>query len=92
MRLRSYNLVASIIQIKIKFIDRPSWVCDSACSPTDDTLQLTHALEQLWQRYPARLHAVPCSALDARCSGPPISLLPHRETGRTLREAFVRNR
>lgn len=54
MRLRSYDLLASVIQIKIKFIDQPSWTSDSACSPTDDTLQLTNALEQLWQRYPAR--------------------------------------
>lgn len=53
MRLRSYELYASSIHIKVKFLDHPSWVGESACSPTDDTLQLVHALEQLWQRYPA---------------------------------------
>ncbi len=52
MRLRSYELHASAISVKVKFIDQPSWVAESACSPTDDTLALTHALEQLWQGYP----------------------------------------
>jgi DNA polymerase-4 len=52
MRLRSYALVTSSIQVKVKFIDQPSWVAESACTPTDDTLQLVNALEQLWQRYP----------------------------------------
>ena len=54
MRLRSYELHASAISVKVKFINHPSWVAESACSPTDDTLALTHALEQLWQTYPAR--------------------------------------
>jgi DNA polymerase-4 len=57
MRLRSYALVASAIQIKVKFANHPGWSCGSACAPTDDTLQLTHALEQLWQHYPAQLSA-----------------------------------
>lgn len=54
MRLRSYELHASAVSVKVKFINHPSWVAESACSPTDDTLALTHALEQLWQTYPAR--------------------------------------
>ncbi len=54
MRLRSYELYASAISVKVKFINHPSWVTISACSPTNDTLVLTHALEQLWQNYPAR--------------------------------------
>lgn len=53
MRLRSYALFASAIHIKVKFIDQPSWVGESACSPTDDTRQLVTALELLWNRYPA---------------------------------------
>ena len=71
MRLRSYELVASVIQIKVKFIDQPSWSSDSACSPTDDTLQLTHALEQLWQRYPARLSAPYAVGLSLSGLAPP---------------------
>lgn len=57
MRLRSYALVASAIQIKVKFAGHPGWRCGSACSPTDDTLRLTHALEQLWQQYPVPMSA-----------------------------------
>ena len=52
MRLRSYELHTAAIQVKVKFLNRPSWVAESACSPTDDTLQLTQYLNQLWQRYP----------------------------------------
>ena len=71
MRLRSYDLLASVIQIKIKFIDQPSWTSDSACSPTDDTLQLTNALEQLWQRYPANLSAPYAVGLSLSGLAPP---------------------
>ena len=53
MRLRSYELHASAISVKVKFINHPSWVAESAYSPTDDILALTHALGQLWQTYPA---------------------------------------
>jgi DNA polymerase-4 len=54
LRLRSYALLTSKIQVRIKFLNRPIWTTESNCSPTDDTLQLTHALEQLWKQYPAR--------------------------------------
>ncbi|MEO8418985.1 MAG: DNA polymerase [Methylophilaceae bacterium] len=53
MRLRSYALHTTAIQVKVKFLNRPSWVAENACSPTDDTLQLTQHLNQLWQRFPA---------------------------------------
>lgn len=54
MRLRSYGLHASAISVKVKFLNQPSWVAESTCSSTDDTLALTHALEQLWKTYPRR--------------------------------------
>lgn len=54
LRLRSYELMTSRIQVRVKFLNRPTWVAESDCSPTDDSLQLTHALEQLWKQYPAR--------------------------------------
>lgn len=53
-RLRSHQLYTSCISVRVKFLSRPTWVAESRCSPTDDTLILTHALEQLWQAYPAR--------------------------------------
>lgn len=52
MRLRSYQLHTAHISLRIKFIDQATWLAESACSPTDDTLALTHALEQLWLKYP----------------------------------------
>jgi len=51
-RLRSYGLHASMIHLKVKFLNHPSWAIESAISPTDSTLQLTHTLETLWKRYP----------------------------------------
>ena len=52
MRLRSYDLLASKISIKVKFRDMPSWGMESAISPTDNTLRLIEALETFWQHYP----------------------------------------
>ncbi|MFT7229402.1 MAG: DNA polymerase-4 [Methylophilaceae bacterium] len=52
MRLRSYELLASSVNIKVKFRDHPSFNADSHISPTDDTITLTSALETLWKQYP----------------------------------------
>lgn len=54
MRMRSYGLLTSKISLKVKFLQHPTWVAESALSPTDDTLALTHAMETLWQGYPAK--------------------------------------
>ena len=54
LRLRSYGLQTSAIHVRVKFLNRATWVAGSACAPTDDTLELIHALERLWQGYPAR--------------------------------------
>jgi len=56
MRMRSYDLLASRISVKIKFRNMPSWTMESAISPTDNTLQLINALEQLLQHYPETRH------------------------------------
>ncbi len=52
MRMRSYDLLASRISVKVKFRNQPSWHRDSALSPTDNTLRLIDALETLLQYYP----------------------------------------
>jgi DNA polymerase-4 len=59
LRLRSYQLLTSKIQIRVKFLNRPTWVVESGCSATDDTMQLTHALELLWKQYPAGKNITP---------------------------------
>lgn len=57
MRLRSYELLASNIKVKVKFRDHPSFNADSHISPTDDTITLTSALETLWKQYPTHKDA-----------------------------------
>jgi DNA polymerase-4 len=59
MRLRSHELHAGGVQLRVKFINQPTWETGSLCSPTDDTLQLIHILAQLWQGYPAARRAAP---------------------------------
>lgn len=56
MRMRSYDLLASRIAVKIKFRNIPSWSLESAISPTDNTLTLIHALETFLQYYPNTHH------------------------------------
>ncbi len=52
MRMRSYDLLASRISVKVKFRNQPSWLMESAVSPTDNTLRLIEALEVFLQYYP----------------------------------------
>lgn len=52
LRLRSYGLLASRVHVRIKFLSHPTWQTECDCSPTDDTLQLTHILEHLCKRFP----------------------------------------
>ncbi|NOS96265.1 MAG: DNA polymerase [Methylotenera sp.] len=52
MRMRSYDLLASRVSVKIKFRNNPSWQMESAVSPTDNTLRLIEALEAFMQHYP----------------------------------------
>ncbi|MSP86660.1 MAG: DNA polymerase [Methylotenera sp.] len=62
VRLRSYDLLASKMSVKVKFRARaayksiPSWGMESAISPTDNTLRLIGALESFWQHYPKNKH------------------------------------
>ncbi len=57
MRLRSYELLATRIKVKVKFRDHPSFNAESEVSATDDTLTLTDAIETLWQQYPKQQDA-----------------------------------
>jgi len=52
MRMRSYQLLTTQINIKIKFRNHPRFYAESRLSATDDTLALTMAVEALWQQYP----------------------------------------
>jgi DNA polymerase-4 len=59
LRLRSYQLLTGRIQIRVKFLNRPAWVAERDCSATDDTMQLTHALELLWKKFPTGKNITP---------------------------------
>lgn len=52
MRMRSYDLLASRISVKVKFRNQPSWQMECAISATDNTLRLIEALEMFLQHYP----------------------------------------
>jgi len=52
MRMRSYDLLATRISVKVKFRNLPSWQMESAISATDNTLRLIEALEMFLQHYP----------------------------------------
>lgn len=52
MRMRSYDLLASRVSVKVKFRNQLSWGLERAISPTDNTLRLIEALEAFLQHYP----------------------------------------
>lgn len=54
VRLRSYELRTSKIHVRVKFINHPTWVIEANCSPTDNTLSITHIFETLWTNYPTK--------------------------------------
>lgn len=56
MRMRSYDLLASRVSVKIKFRNMPSWSMESEISPTDNTLRLIEALETFLLHYPETKH------------------------------------
>jgi DNA polymerase IV len=53
-RLRSYQLRASKIHVRVKFTNHPTWVTEANCSPTDNSLEVTHIFETLWKKYPTQ--------------------------------------
>ena len=58
-RLRNEHMYAAALQIKVKFLGAPSWIVETHCTPSDDTLQIIHAFEILWAQYPKNLTSKP---------------------------------
>ena len=55
MRLRRLDLVASHLQVSVRFMSklgRDQWGLDARFNHTDDTIELTHHLDALWAQYP----------------------------------------
>lgn len=66
MRMRSYALLATRMQIKIKLKDRGRFVRDTQLSATDNILTLTEALETFLLQVPKRMEPV---AVGVQLSG-----------------------
>jgi DNA polymerase-4 len=54
MRLRKARRYAGRMSIKVKFLNAPSWEKDMRFLETQDTLDLLHALDQLWASFRPR--------------------------------------
>jgi len=55
MRLRHSRLYASALSVSVDYADGPKWADEIQLSETQDTLRLTHALNDLWRKRPAKL-------------------------------------
>ena len=54
MRLRHSRLYAGAMSISVDYADETSWGDELQLTETQDTLRLTHALNDLWRRRPAQ--------------------------------------
>ncbi len=59
MRLRKAQHYAARMQVKVKFINAPSWERETRLLDTQDTLDLLHALESMWAGYKPKRNATP---------------------------------
>jgi DNA polymerase-4 len=54
MRLRHSRLYAGALSVSVDYMDQTSWSESVRLTETQDTLQLTHALNELWRKLPAK--------------------------------------
>lgn len=54
MRLRHSRLYASALSLSVDYVDETRWSDEIQLTETQDTLRLTHALNDLWKRRPAK--------------------------------------
>ena len=59
MRLRKTGYYTGRVAIKVKFLNGPSWEKETRFLETQDTLDLLHAMTQLWAEYPKKRHLTP---------------------------------
>jgi DNA polymerase IV len=59
MRLRKACHTTAHVAVKVKFLNAPTFETDTRVQDTQDTLALVHAVEKLWEKYPARRSAKP---------------------------------
>lgn len=54
MRLRHSQLYAGALSVSVDYLGDQSWAEEMTLTETQDTLRLTHALNELWARRPAK--------------------------------------
>ena len=54
MRLRHSSLYASALSVSVDYADETRWSAELQLTETQDTLRLTHALNELWKQRPAK--------------------------------------
>lgn len=59
VRLRHKQMYAATLQVKVKFLEKPSWIVESYFTPSNDTLDFIHAFEVLWAQYPKHIKSKP---------------------------------
>jgi DNA polymerase IV len=59
MRLRKACHTTKAVSIKVKYLNAPSWELATRLQPTQDTLDLVHAIDRMWQRLVMRRSATP---------------------------------
>ncbi len=59
MRLRKVLHYTGRMAIKVKFLNGPSWENETRFLETQDTLDLLHALDALWTKYPKKKSLTP---------------------------------
>ncbi len=59
MRLRKARHTTGALNIKVKFLNAPGFEAGTRLQDTQDTLELVHAVEKLWQKYPKQKSAKP---------------------------------
>ena len=59
MRLRKVLHFTARMAIKVKFLNGPSWGNETRFLETQDTLDLMHALDALWAKYPKKKSLTP---------------------------------
>lgn len=63
MRMRSYGYAATLLAVRVAYINGAAWADSMKCTPTSDTAVLLGVFERLWSRKPDPGGAIPLQVL-----------------------------
>jgi DNA polymerase-4 len=69
MRLRHSRLYASVLSVSVDYADDAHWSDEIQLTETQDTLRLTHALNELWRRRPEKFNRLKPLRLGVHLTG-----------------------